>query len=412
MKSILVIGGGLVGAASALRLQNAGVSVTLIDPGDKRRGASFGNAGHIGAEQVLPWSTWGNLMSAPQRLFGVGGPLDFRWSDAGLWLPWSLRFMAAAGPKRIAASQAALTAILRDAMGAWTRLETLAGMEGMVLPHGQANLYMSARAGDKAREDWLRTPIGVCSIRDMTEDELARYEQVLRQRPAIGLHFDGTGQVRDPQGARDGLLARFKELGGEILRGSAAGLDASAPRARVTLSDGVSREADALLIAAGAWSKPLMRQLGAQAPLIGERGYSMQSVEHDWPQDLPTAIFEERSVVLSRFASGLRTTSFLEFGDPSAPADPRKWARLHKHLDELGVRFSKAPDRWMGPRPTLPDYVPAIGRLERAPNVLYAFGHAHLGLTMSAITAELVEALATERQPPFDLTAFAIERFG
>jgi D-amino-acid dehydrogenase len=269
MKSILVIGGGLVGAASALRLQAAGVSTVLIDPGDKRRGASFGNAGHIGAEQVMPWSTWGNLASAPAHLFGAGGPLDFRWSDIGLWAPWSLRFMAASDPKRVAASHAALTAILRDAMGAWQRLETLAGMPGMVRPHGQANLYMSAEAGDKARELWSRTPIGVCRFREMGAGELARYAGVLRQAPASGLHFDGTGQVSDPQGARDGIMAKFAALGGEVIADS---VDAVNANASVRLRSGQSLSADALLIACGAWSAPLMRQLGVNAPLIGERG--------------------------------------------------------------------------------------------------------------------------------------------
>src|SRR5258706_13686725 len=112
MKSILIIGGGLVGAACALRLQAAGVAATLIDPGDKRRGASFGNAGHIGAEQVMPWSTWPNLISAPTHLFGFGGPLDFRWSDLRLWPPWSLRLIAASDPKRVTASHAAVSGIL------------------------------------------------------------------------------------------------------------------------------------------------------------------------------------------------------------------------------------------------------------------------------------------------------------
>ncbi len=408
MKSILVIGAGLVGAASALRLQAAGIATILIDPGDKRRAASFGNAGHIGTEQVMPWSTWPNLLSAPLHLFGVGGPLDFRLRDVGLWAPWSLRFMAASDPKRVAASHAALTALLGDAMGAWRRLETLADMPGMVRPHGQANVYMSADAGDKARELWARTPIGTCSYRDMSADELARYDGVLRQRPASGLHFDGTGQVSDPQGARDGVLAKFVALGGAIVADSVETLNASAG---VRLGSGKTLSASGLLIACGAWSAPLMRQFGATAPLIGERGYSMQSIEHNWPNDLATTIFEERSVVLSGFTSGLRTTSFLEFGHPSAPPDPRKWARLHKHLDELGVKFSNTPDRWVGPRPTLPDYVPAIGRLKRAPNVLYAFGHAHLGLTECAITAEAIEALATDKPAPFDLAPFQIERF-
>lgn len=410
MKSILVIGGGLVGAASALRLQAAGVEVTLIDPGDKRRGASFGNAGHIGVEQVMPWSTWPNLLSFPKHLFGLGGPLDFRWSDIGLWGPWAWRFMQASDPARVATGQAALTAILRDAMSAWRRLESLAEMSGMVIPHGQANVWMSKANADAARAVWDRTPIGGASFRDMTGDELARYAAVLRRPPESGLMFSGTGQVRDPQGARDTILSSFTTRGGEIVRGAVTRIDAGA-KPRAVLNNGAARDADAVLITCGAWSGRLMRQLGVTAPLIGERGYSMQSAEHNWPEDLPTTIFEERSVVLSRFDSGLRTTSFLEFGKPSAPADARKWDRLHRHLDDLGVQFSKSPDRWVGPRPTLPDYVPAIGRLRRSPNVLYAFGHAHLGLTMCAITSEMVEAIATEKAPPLDLTPFRVERF-
>ena len=409
MKSMIVIGGGLVGAATALQLQAKGVQITLIDPGDPRRGASFGNAGHIGAEQVLPWSMWSYAASFPSRLFGLGGPLDFRLRDIGLWLPWSMRYLGACEPGQFARGQAALTDILRDAMGAWRRLEALADMPGMVRPHGQANLYMSKSATDKAREAYAKTPIGTATFREMTDAELGRYARVLRAQPAGGLHFDGTGQVSDPQGARDGILRKFAALGGEIVADTVIAID---PSGRAQLKGGGSRDGDALLVASGAWSGALMRCVGAHAPLIGERGYSVQGVEHDWPQDLPTAIFEERSLVLSRFTSGLRITSFLEFGDPSAPGDPRKWARLHQHLDELGVKFSKAPDRWVGARPTLPDYVPAIGRLKRAPKIYYAFGHAHLGLTMSAITSEVITALATDQATPFCLQPFNVARFG
>src|SRR5262249_19025804 len=112
MRSITVIGGGLIGAASALRLLKAEGKTTLIDPGDKRRAASFGNAGHIGSEQVMPWSTWANLAGAVTHLYGLGGPLDFRWSDIASWLPWSLRFMAASDARRVAQGQGALTTLL------------------------------------------------------------------------------------------------------------------------------------------------------------------------------------------------------------------------------------------------------------------------------------------------------------
>ena len=160
------------------------------------------------------------------------------------------------------------------------------------------------------------------------------------------------------------------------------------------------------MIAAGAWSGPLMRQLGINVPLIGERGYSIQSAEHRWPGDLPPVVFEERAMVVTRFSSGLRAASFVEFGDPDAPGDVRKWRRLEKHVRELGISFLDSPNRWSGPRPTLPDYLPAIGRMERYPRVLYAFGHHHLGLTLASVTAELIEALATWAPPRIDVAPF------
>lgn len=408
MKSILVIGGGLVGAASALRLQNAGIQTTLIDPGDMRRGASYGNAGHLGPEQVLPWSTWDNVRGAVGRAFGLGGALDFRWRDVGQWLPWSLRFLAACAPQRVVAGHAALTAILGDAVPAWHRIADLVGDPGMVRAHGHVVVWMDAHNAAPGLEGWSRAPVGGVRLREMSAEGLARYGGVLREAPAAGLFFDGAGQVRDPQLARDAMLTAFAVKGGEIVVDSVARV---AGDARVTLASGGVREADAVLIAAGVWSRGLMAQLGVSAPLIAESGYSVQSAGHDWPEDLPTTIFDERSMVISRFTSGLRATSFLEFGLPDAPGDARKWQRLERNLRDLGVRFSPSPDRWVGPRPTLPDYVPAIGRLARAPRVLYAFGHAHLGLTMCAITSELVAALATDAPPAFDLAPFRIERF-
>ncbi|MCR6644530.1 MAG: FAD-binding oxidoreductase [Terricaulis sp.] len=409
MRSILIIGGGLIGAASALRLQHAGVRTILIDPGDQRRGASFGNAGHLGPEQVMPWSTWANVSGAAGRAFGLGGALDFRWRDIGLWTPWSLAFLQACAPARVAASHAALSAILEDTMPAWKRLAALAGDAGIVRDHGHMALWMNPARADAGLKAWARTPVGKVRLREWSEAELARYEGVLRARPAAGLFFEGPGQVRDPQGARDAMLAAFEAKGGEIVTDSAVRVHEDG---RVDLASGMARQADALLIAAGAWSRPLMAQLGVHAPLIGERGYHVHSPEHAWPEDLPTTFFEERTMVVSRFDSGLRATSFIEFGAPGAPADARKWARLEGHLRALGVRFAANPQRWVGPRPALPDYVPAIGRLKRAPKVLYAFGHAHLGLTMCAVTAELVLALAEDKAPALDIAPYALERFG
>lgn len=409
-KSYLVIGGGLVGAASALRLQAAGFAVTLIDPGDPRRAASFGNIGHIATEQVSPLASRESLRTSPRRLFGLAGPLDFRWRDAGLWGPWAMRFIAASEPARHARGQAALTALLAHALPAWRRLAAFSGAPDVVGRDGHAVVWMSDRAADKGLRDWAQASTGSAAFRPMGAEDLAPYAAVMRRAPFAGIRFSGTAQVSEPQAARDALMTAFRARGGEVLHARVNRVS-SGGRVAAHLEGGGVREADGVVVAAGAWAGRLMRGLGVAAPVIAERGYSVHSAEHGWDETLPPTVFEEHSMVVSRFTSGLRASSFVEFGSPDAPGDPRKWRFLERRLADLGIRFAPEPDRWVGPRPTLPDYLPAIGRLERDPRILYAFGHQHLGLTLSAVTADLVANLAEGRGPAIDLTPFRIERF-
>ncbi|MFM9865338.1 MAG: NAD(P)/FAD-dependent oxidoreductase [Micropepsaceae bacterium] len=411
-KSVLVIGGGMVGAACALRLQAAGLQVAIVDPGDKRRGASFGNAGHIATEQVEPLASWPTIFGFPWRLFAFGGALDFRAADAGLWLPWSLRFAAESGAKKFARGTVALGSLQAKALEAWQRLAALAEAPDLVRAEGHNVVWMSADGARRGIAAWAKANTGPTRFREMTRDELDIYRGAMPAAPVAGLRFTGSGQFKEPQAARDSVLAALRARGGVEVRGSAVDLRVYDGGVAVTLDTGEVRHADEVLIAAGAWSARVMKLVGLSPPLIAERGYSVHSAAHAWPSDLPPTLFEERSLIVTRFSSGLRATSFLELGDPDPPGDDRKWRWLETQLRELGIAFAEAPDRWRGPRPTLPDFLPAIGRMQAHPRVLYAFGHQHLGMTLSAVTAEAVEALATGAAPPVDLAPFRVERFG
>ena len=407
IKSYAVIGGGLVGVACAYRLRRAGFDVVLIDPGDKRRGASFGNIGHIAPEQIDPLASPHMVRGALRRLTAFGGPLDFRWRDAPLIAPWVSRFLRASGPAQFERGRVALRALLKDALPAWSKLMGEVGQADLIRTSGHAIVWMK-REGAQARGE---SDFGSASARAMEAEELAAYRGVLAKAPVAGVVFSGTGQVRSPQAVRDALVQSFLDASGKSIAVGARGVSVDEAGARVTTDIGDVIEADGLVVCAGAWSRPVMAQLGVTAPLIGERGYSVQSAKHDWPETLPLTVFEERALVVSRFSDGLRASSFVEFGNVDAPPDARKWRVIERALGELGVAFDQRPDRWMGPRPTLPDYLPAIGQLQRAPRVLYAFGHQHLGLTLAARTAELIEDLATGEQGQLDLTPFRIERF-
>jgi D-amino-acid dehydrogenase len=265
----------------------------------------------------------------------------------------------------------------------------------------------AARAGQSA---WQAADIGQAKLHPLPEKLARRLEQSIDAPVAGGLEFENTGQVQDPALVLRLMDEAFDALGGQRRTGRAARLEVVDGRVEVLLEDGQRLAPSRVLMAGGVGSGVLMRGLGHSAPVIAERGYHVEGGAGRWG-DLPPVVFEGRSLILTRFGDRLRAASFVEFGRESSPPDPRKWARLHRHLSELGVRLEGPVAEWMGARPTLPDYLPAIGASRRASNLYYAFGHQHLGLTLAAVTGELVGALMGGATPAVDLNPFDLDRF-
>lgn len=427
----IVVGGGIIGRVSALRLREAGLDVVLIDPDTPSRPvparslsgpacsglassgpASFGNAGHIAVEQVRPLANPAFLRSVPRRLFLAGGALDFGWQRPQAWLPWTLR--AAAACFRAGSGQRALTGLLADALPAWQRLAADLGEPELLRQDGHLMLWHDAAAGGRGIRGVAAAGTGTALTAPMQAAELDRVASHLAARPAIGLRFERTGQVRNVAETMALLHAALRSAGVRPLRARASHLVTGQGRPGVELSGAAAGEilwADKVLVAAGVDSNRLLRGLGVRMPVVAERGYHLEW-SHGGGYDLPPLVFEERSLIVSRFGARLRASSFVEFNAEHAPPDPRKWVRLEAHVRALGLPVASRFSRWIGARPTLPDYLPALGRCEAAAGLFVACGHQHLGLTLAPRTAEIIAALMTGGRPPAALTPFRPDRFG
>ncbi|MCU0890569.1 MAG: FAD-binding oxidoreductase [Sandarakinorhabdus sp.] len=405
-RTAIVVGAGVVGLASAIALQARGVAVTLVgDEARWQRAASWGNAGHIATEQVAPLASWDNIRSLPRRLFSRGGPVALPPSALTAWAPFGLRLAAAASPARFAHGTTALKGLLADALPAWQRLLAAAGAPQLLGDDGHFIAWESAATAAHGRAAWAAADTGSASFRDVTADERAQLQALVRVPLAGAIRFAGSGRIRDIAALEQALRRHFAALGGVACPARVAGLTMG-EGARVHLDDGRQLAADLAVVAAGVQSAALLAPLGFNLPLIAERGYHLEGDAPAWPADLPPVVFEDRSLIFTRFGHGLRAASITEFARPDTPADPRKWQRLAQHLGELGVSLS-APRQWMGARPTLPDYLPAIGLVR--PALACAFGHQHLGLTLAAISAERLAAQVMGDVA--DLAAFAPDRF-
>ncbi|MBW4092566.1 MAG: FAD-binding oxidoreductase, partial [Proteobacteria bacterium] len=213
----------------------------------------------------------------------------------------------------------------------------------------------------------------------------------------------------DPRVLVDRLRAHLIDRGCRIRQAEVRAVE---PAPAVRLADGERIAADAIVLAAGAWSAPLAAGCGDRILLESERGYNATFAA---PGIAVTRelIFAEHSFVASPLTAGLRIGGTVEFAGLAAPAHPARARALvtlaRRYLPGLAAGDGQV---WMGHRPATPDSLPVIGPSPRARGVFYAFGHGHLGLTQAATTGRLIAALVAGRAPHIDIGPFASDRFG
>jgi D-amino-acid dehydrogenase len=189
------------------------------------------------------------------------------------------------------------------------------------------------------------------------------------------------------------------------------GFEFGADGPETVVTDRGRHACDRVVIAAGAWSRSLTRQLGCDPPLDTERGYHLTLPDPGVAPRMP--IFStERAMVSTPVEGGLRLAGTVELGGLEAAPD---WRRADLLLDNARGWYpeldGRAATRWMGFRPSMPDSLPVISRAPRHRNAILAFGHGHCGLMLGARTGELVRDLALERTPAIDLAPFRVDRF-
>jgi len=407
----LVVGAGIVGVSSALALQREGFAVTLLDRGGPGEACSLGNAGHLGTASILPQASPGIARAIPRMLRDPCGPLAVQWGYVARNVPWFVQFLRA-GQRRKAERTAEMMAVLLAQVGAaYGPLLREAGAEDLVSTTGLLHVFRT-EAGLQGGQ-WgyaLRRRLGI-AVRDLTAVETRAMEPCLAGDVAGGVLLPDVATVRDPLEMTRRFVALFERRGGTVLRAAATGVLIEGGRARgATTAAGDLVAADVVVLSAGVWSQRFAGRLGARVPVVAERGYHVMVEDSNAAVRQPL-LLTERRVAVTPMRNGLRLTAMAEFADPDAQGDhERAWRTIAGAEDMLPGATSRVTSRWVGSRPSTPDGRPLIGRAPRVQNVVLAYGHGHLGMTLAAVTGELVADLATGRAPRLDLAPFAPDR--
>jgi D-amino-acid dehydrogenase len=407
---VTVIGAGVIGLSAALMAQARGLSVTVVDREGPAAGASAGNAGAFAFTDILPLASPGILKKAPKWLLDPLGPLTIPPAYALQITPWLYRFWRACSPRVVAVSTTAQTMLMDLSRAELEPFLAATGTLGMLRKDGNLQVYESEAEFRASRPGWeARTAHGI-EFRHMGPEEMAALQPGLSPRFIKGTFTPGWWSIADPKLYVQALADRFRAQGGTILRADVTGLKLKDGGVSIQTT-GEPLAADKVVLAAGAFSNRIAATLGERIPLETERGYNT-TLPPDALDLRCQVTFGGHGFVISRLSTGIRVGGAVELGGLSLPPNyKRSEAMLRKAKAFLPDLKTEGGKQWMGFRPSLPDSLPAIGRSKASPNVVYAFGHGHLGLTQSAGTARLVADLLTDAPPAINLPPFSPQRF-
>lgn len=411
MTHVIVVGGGIVGLSCAWAAQRRGLKVTLVDRDFDGDRASHGNAGGIGVTECIPLSLAGLGLKPLKWLLDPLGPLAVRALHAPSMLPWFLALRRVAEPARYQAIAHALAALNDRCLQDFKALMGSIGLAAQVHERGALTVYETRAAWQADAAEWaLKRALGV-KWRAVDAQELRDLEPGLAPVFQQAVMLDDWAHVDDPKRIVTALREHLLRQGAEAVQGEAAALNLASSSVEVMLLGGRRLVGDKAVVAAGAWSAQLAQTLGDRALLESERGYNT-TLPHSASRLNREVIFAESKFVATPLAIGLRIGGAAEFAGLHAPPNYRRSEalltlarRYLPGLDEADAR------QWMGHRPTTPDSLPVIGPSRRSDNVVYAFGHGHLGLTQAATTAEIVADLLQGAPPAIDTSPYTITRF-
>ncbi|MCK8043900.1 FAD-binding oxidoreductase [Shewanella sp. 1CM18E] len=411
---LTIVGAGIVGLSAAIELIRAGFQVTVIDKQGAGAGASKGNAGHFATEQVFPLADPAMLSKLPGMLMDPLGPFRIQPSYFLKALPWFMRFLGNMLPSRRAHNCQAIKMLNQDAIEAMKSLVQFCGCEHLLSLNGSLLVFENTpmREVDKEFKAYLNAGVPVSLL---SGDEARLLEPSLSKNITNALYFTQVGHTPDPYSLCLALAAKFEELGGELVTEEVLKLSACKQDLTISLETSSSRRSTkCVVIAAGAWSKPFAKQLGYTVPLETERGYHLMMPQKS-TLSRPVASYN-RKFIITPMLDGTRLAGTVEFGGLKAPLVNERADCLFPHakalLPELFANAQASDgERWMGFRPSMPDSLPVLGRSSKQSNVFFSFGHQHLGLTWSAITAQLLAEEVQGKQSSVDLEPYSIDRF-
>lgn len=405
---IAVLGAGIIGICSAYFLNKSGFQVTLIDKNDPGSMTSYGHACTFADYACVPVNSPNLFKEIPSMLLRSDGPLDFDFFYVIQNFGWVFKFLQNCTTKKVNHISNSLGLLLNSASMSFDEIFLDVNVSDYIKNEEALYLYQNKNEFLKAKTtNEIRKRNGI-KIKTLSRNDILDLEPNLDSVFHNGQLFLGSRHTTNPLAISKKIFETFINNGGAYIKKNIENITPS--DSSIILSyDNTNYKFDKVVVCAGAWSNNLAKKIGDNFPLDTERGYHVMFDNHDLI-NRPIG-WSQSGFYLVQLEEGLRAAGTVEIAGLNKNENKKRTKMIESQARKLLPQLKEVKSTWMGFRPTLPDSLPVIGKSQKNKNIIYGFGHQHIGWTLGAVTGKIINSICNDRIPNIDIEPFKPTRF-
>ena len=411
MKTIIVIGAGIVGVSTAIWLQRSGFKVTIIDQKGPARGASHGNAGILAASSIIPVPNPSLIKKLPFYLLSKDSPVFFKMSYLPKMFPFLISYLSKSNLREVNKYAERMTPLIFDTVCQHKSLAKGTGAEKFISYQDYCFGYETEKNFLNDKKVWkLRQKHGL-PFEVVNGNEFSNFDPFYKDLFDVIVKCKNHGKINDPGLYVKTLCDHFLSQGGELIISKVNDISSKNLNDVIVKIESDSLIANKIIVATGAWSKKILKKFKIKMPLESERGYHVEYVEPNFYPKVPMMLTSKKFVI-TPMDGRIRVAGLVEFaGLKTLKRKPPLNLLKNKIKDLFPNLECKEKIEWLGHRPALVDSLPMLGYLDKNKQILVAFGHQHLGLTAGAKTGRIVSDLIIGNDIKLKISNYRPNRF-
>lgn len=413
MKAI-VIGGGVIGLCSAYYLQKSGWDVTVLDNSNEKINCSYGNLGMIVPSHFVPLASPGIVAKGFRWLLNSKSPFYVKPSLDFNLISWGLKFIKNATAQNVERAALPLLELNLYSKKLFKELSNQPGFDFALEEKGILMYYKTEKVAEE--ENHLADRARSMGVDAVVLDK----KEVQQLEPETDLDILGAVHYRC-----DAHLYPNKLIPQLIRHLQSSGVDVQTDnpvkhiftekgKIKKVIASKNEYEADAFILASGAWLSGLAKHVDLKIPLMPGKGYTFTYDHPEKKLNIPAILCEAR-VAITPMNGHMRYGGTMEIGAPNNKVNLNRVKgiveSISKYFPDINLDVPKEKDIWYGFRPCSPDGLPYIGHSSRIENLFIAGGHSMMGLSLGPATGKIIADLANQSKTEVDIRAFNPERY-